>query len=52
MLAIAAPALMVLGIWWLTHKRGPSGEERTELSRAERKVKVSDYITRDDIDIP
>ena len=51
LLAIAALVLIAFGIWWLTRKRGPTGEERMELSRAENKVKVSDYITRGDIDI-
>ena len=50
-LVIVGLALIAFGIWWLTRKRGPTGEERMELSRAENKVKVSDYITRGDIDI-
>lgn len=51
LVATAALALALLGIWWLTRKRGPTGEERMELSRAENKVKVSDPITRGDIDV-
>ena len=51
LLAIAAFVLIAFGIWWLTRKRRPTGEERMELSRAENKVKVSDPITRGDIDI-
>ncbi len=47
----AALVLVLLGIWWVTRKRGPTGEERMELSRAENKVKVSDPITRGDIDV-
>ncbi|MYC30206.1 MAG: hypothetical protein F4X65_08970 [Chloroflexi bacterium] len=47
----AALVLVILGIWWVTRKRGPTGEERMELSRAENKVKVSDPITRGDIDV-
>ena len=50
-LALAALALIAFGIWWLTRKRRPSGQELMELSRAEAKVKVSDPITREDIDI-
>jgi len=53
MILVAAVAfiLVLLGIWWLTRKRGPTGVERMELSRAENKVKVSDFITRGDIDV-
>ena len=51
LLVVAALALIAIGIWWLTRKRRPSGEELMELSRAENKVKVSDPITRGDIDI-
>ena len=51
LIAIAALALIGFGIWWLTRKRRPSGQELMELSRAEAKVKVSDPITRGDIDI-
>ena len=50
-IVVAALGLVLLGIWWLTRKRGPSGPELMELSRAEAKVKVSDPITRGDIDI-
>ena len=50
-IVIVGLALVAFGIWWLTRKRGPSGEERMELSRAANKIKVSDYITRGDIDI-
>ena len=50
-LVIAALVLIAVGIWWLTRKRRPSGEELMELSRAENKVKVSDPITRGDIDV-
>ncbi len=50
-LVLAALALVALGIWWLTRKRRPSGQELMELSRAEAKVKVSDPITRGDIDV-
>lgn len=42
LLLLLGIALVALGIWWLTRKRGPTGEERMELSRAENKVKVSD----------
>lgn len=51
LIALAALGLVLLGIWWLTRKRRPSGPELMELSRAEAKVKVSDPITRGDIDI-
>ena len=53
MVFVAAVALVrvLLGSWWLTRKRRPTGEERMELSRAENKVKVSDPITRGDIDV-
>lgn len=51
LIALAVLALVALGIWWLTRKRRPSGQELMELSRAEAKVKVSDPITRGDIDI-
>ena len=51
LVATAALVLVLLGIWWVTRKRGPTGEERMELSRAENKVKVSDPITRGDIDV-
>ena len=51
LLVLAALALVALGIWWLTRKRRPSGQELMELSRAEAKVKVSDPITRGDIDV-
>ena len=51
LIALAVLVLVALGIWWLTRKRRPSGEELMELSRAEAKVKVSDPITRGDIDI-
>ena len=51
LLAIAGLILLVVGIWYLTRKRRPSGEELMELSRAENKVKVSDPITRGDIDV-
>lgn len=51
LVVLAALALIAFGIWWLTRKRRPSGQELMELSRAENKVKVSDPITRGDIDI-
>ena len=51
LLVIAVLALVIIGVWWLTRKRGPSGQERMELSHAENKVKVSDPITRGDIDV-
>ena len=51
LLVLAALALVAFGIWWLTRKRRPSGQELMELSRAEAKVKVSDPITRGDIDV-
>ncbi len=51
LLAIAVLVLIAFGTWWLTRKRGPTGEERMELSRAENKVKVSDPITRGDVDV-
>ena len=51
LIALAVLALVAFGIWWLTRKRRPSGQELMELSRAEAKVKVSDPITRGDIDI-
>lgn len=51
LLLIAGIALVAFGIWYLTRKRRPSGEELMELSRAENKVKVSDPITRGDIDV-
>ena len=51
LLLIAGLLLIGFGIYWLTRKRRPSGEELMELSRAENKVKVSDPITRGDIDI-
>ena len=49
--AAVALVLVLLGIWWLTRKRRPTGEERMELSRAENNGKVSDPITRGDIDV-
>ncbi|MXY07341.1 MAG: hypothetical protein F4Y61_01680 [Rhodothermaceae bacterium] len=51
LLALAALILIAFCIWWLTRNWGPSGEELMELSRAENKVKVSDPITKGDIDI-
>lgn len=51
LIAIAVLVLVALGIYFLTRKRRPSGEELMQLSRAENKVKVSDPITRGDIDI-
>ena len=51
LLLLAGLALVAFGIWWLTRKRHPNGEELMALSRAENKVKVSDPITRGDIDI-
>ena len=51
MLVLAALGLIAFGIWWLTRKRRPTGPELMELSRAEAKVKVSDPITRGDIDV-
>ena len=51
LLVVAALVLIAFGIWWLTRRRRPSGEELMELSRAENKVKVSDPITRGDIDV-
>ena len=51
LLLITGLLLIGFGIYWLTRKRRPSGEELMELSRAENKVKVSDPITRGDIDV-
>lgn len=51
LLLIAGIALVAFGIWRLTRRRRPSGEELMEVSRAENKVKVSNPITRGDIDI-
>ena len=51
LLLIAGIAIVALGIYFLTRKRRPSGQELMELSRAEAKVKVSDPITRGDIDV-
>ena len=51
LLVLVAVGLISFGIWWFTRKRRPTGPELMELSRAEAKVKVSDPITRGDIDI-
>ncbi len=46
LLAIAGLLVVVFGIWWLTRKRHPSGDEVMELSRAENRVKMAGSITR------